>query len=595
MSAPKSEKITPDLSLFAKLGARSRAFPMVITELVDNSLDSWVSLPGAKTRGKRLTIEITASEAKDAWFVIKDNAGGMTQKELVAAMTVAKSSKTGDSRFIGTFGFGLKSAAMYIGGVFKIFSVSHTSPKVVNFVEFDREKFAKQKEWVLDFHQMSVDDAAKIGVHFKDGHGTVFHIRNDRYRSANKKGILRRLQRTFAPRLDKNPKLKIKLDEFKQDMRILFNDEAVVAAGPFYEPWNNSATAVQERADDFYAALRKSPNDPERFEQARKTDFIKGKDPQQNAAVIPSRVKWYEPILGVTEIPLVSIADPRKEKQPRKVWGRIGILDRGMAHNNEYGFDLIKNGRVIEEFVLDKDLKNREIGLVASNHNARIVGELYLDEWDTDHQKLSFLKDSEQWEKLTEFVAKQVKPFLAVSSNLQHPGELLKSKLELKNDDNTPELIADKRFADNIPTIKKDVQKAIRSSSVKDALVSLERARESEPRPKKPSPKETASTTKLLFTTPEISFTRKKESGPLVLTKVRKERSNDILEITLNRDHPFLAHRESAELNAIGELLAIDYYASYVLSNKDALTHEDFIKLRDSLLRELSPRKPKLS
>lgn len=592
--------ITPDLTLFEKLGARSRAFPMVITELVDNSLDSWILLPENKKKNKKLKIEITASEAKNAWFVIKDNAGGMTEDQLIESMTVAKSQKTGDSRFIGTFGLGLKSAAMYIGGVFHIYSLSWKNPKVVNYVEFDKQKFVKGDKWELDFKSMSVDAAAKLGITFRDGHGTIIQIKNDRYRHANKPGIIRRLRRTFAPRLMKNPRLKTKFPEYNEDLSLFFNDEPITAAGTFYEYWNNSVKDVETRYNALLADAKKSKGKPDfhaKMDALKKTDYIKSITPENEKeknepAVIPTKIKWITDIPGVTLIPEASISDPKKEKSPKKVWGRIGILDRGMAHSNEYGFDLIKNGRVIEEFVLDKNISNRDIGLVASNHNARIVGQLFLDDWDTDHQKLSFLKDSDQWQNLTEYVAKQVKPFLSVSSDMQHPAEPIRDLFKLGRDENSPEAIAEKKFSDNIPNMKKGLQKAIRSDNVKDTLNKLENDRKKElEKPKKVVPTKAASTSKLLFTKPEIEFLRKGEQGPLVVTKVKHEQSGDILEIGLNRDHPFLKMRESAELNAIGEFLAIDYYASYVLSNKESLTHEDFIKLRDTLLKELNLRK----
>src|SRR5438874_1749130 len=134
-------QIPPDITLFGKLGARSRAFPMVVTELVDNSLDSWLQMPEKQKHGSNLEVNITGTEGKNAWFTIEDNAGGMTEEELAKALTVAHSEKKQNKKLLGSFGFGLKSAAMYIGGKFYIYTCSYKEPKTVWFVEFNREEF----------------------------------------------------------------------------------------------------------------------------------------------------------------------------------------------------------------------------------------------------------------------------------------------------------------------------------------------------------------------------------------------------------------------------------------------------------------------
>lgn len=186
------------------------------------------------------------------------------------------------------------------------------------------------------------------------------------------------------------------------------------------------------------------------------------------------------------------------------------------------------------------------------------------------------------------------------SSLIQNPNKYFKENLKIE-DSNAPDAIAEKKFEDKIPDIEKGVQKAVRSSAVKSALSTIEKTRSAvveksksatpaEKKKEESKKPESESTTKLMFTRPHIKYARKGEDTAMVFTKVVKERTGNILEITLNRDHPFLAMRESAELNAIGEFLAIDYFASYIVNNKE-LNHDDFIRLRDELLKELSLKK----
>lgn len=597
MAKKKPVEITPDVTLFGKLGARSRAFPMVVTELIDNSLDSWILMPSKYKRASGLKIEIEGKEGQNPWFTIKDNAGGMTREELISALTVAKSTKTNNSKVIGSFGLGLKSACMYIGPKFRIYTQSYREKDIINYVEFDREKFEASGKWELDFETISLDEALKVGVYFKEKHGTEIRVQGSRYRSANKNGIINRVQSVFAPRLPQSNKLKIKpIDEettYGTDMVITFNDQQLIASGPFYEFYNNKKKYVEDELKRRKREFKKTDNK----ELLTSTDYIKGRDSKdedkacKNASIIPFSIDWLVKIPGVKII-------PPKKINGKVVKGRVGILDRGMSHQNKYGFDLIKNGRVIESNVLDKDIKGRDIGLAASNHNARIAGQLFLDDWEADHQKTSFLKDSEDWEELTKYISKQVKEFLPVSSGLQNANKILKEQKIVDEDENDEDVIADERFEEKVEDINKGIQKTIKgSSSFKEQIKELEAKRKEEEEKfaaKKilsngPSKKK-ESTTTLMKTKPIIEKSRMGKNSPLMKTEVNKNGNNVFLKLILNRDHPFLAKRESAELSAIGEFLAIDYYTSYILKNKTSLKHEDFVVLRDTLLKELGQK-----
>lgn len=532
-------KIVPDVSLFEKLGARSRAFPMVTTELVDNSLDSWLLMPESLKKNKNLKIDITARTAKGSWFIIRDNAGGMTESELAAALTVAKSSKD-KTKVLGSFGFGLKSAAMYIGPRFKIFTRSHKDPKKVYYLYFDKTKFGKADKWEIDIDALTLNEAAKADVHFGDGHGTEIWIENERFKSALEKGIVNRLRKTFAPRLPVKDQVQTGKYHASSSMDLVFNGKPLYAFGPFYEKWVKPTLPVDE----------------------------KGKGGQDFPA-LDIRHK-------TVEIPEIKI-------NGKSVWGRAGIIDRGMGHNNQYGFDLIKHFRVVELHAMDKKDEKR-IGFAGGNHYARVVGQLFLDGWNTDHQKTEFMTDDDDWEKVTDHVAKYVKELNKISSDLQHPN---------KGKENAASKLAESKAREDAPDINKGVQRAVRSGSLKKVLVAIESRREAEKKKTsgvvqpvaKPAP--VISNSKLLATKPVTDFERVGLKARLVKTKVITDASGTRLKVSINLDHPFLKGRESAELKAIAEFVAVDSFSQYILENRNLMTHEDFLELRDKFLTEL--------
>ena len=550
-----NHRIPPDITLFGKLGSRSRAFPMVVTELVDNSLDSWIEMPDKYKAGICLEVDITVTEGKDAWFTIEDNAGGMTEQELAKALTVAHSEKLGNKKLLGSFGFGLKSAAMYIGSQFYIYTCSYKDPKNVWFVEFNRSKFEAKGEWEIQIESISHSAAGKAGATFRHKHGTLICIKNEKYRSAHKVGILNRLTRTFGPRLPlKESNRRREEKRYKYDpMVIRFNDDEVTASGPFYEPY-------KKPTQDF---LGKNPYH----------DHAKG---MQDAAAL-------SPNYDVIEIPEVTV-------NGKRVYGRAGIMDRGMGHNNQYGFDLIKNGRVIETNERDKDKDDIRIGLLTSMHNARIVGQLFLDDWETDHQKTEFIKDSQDWLRLGTHVRKVTKPLISISFNLQNPQKRKKEEASLQ------EQIAD----EYLPKLGNIIQHAVRSEAVKDTLQKLESAEKKTKDEKSPSKKSSPkipmskekklSSTQLLFTKPRALLWNAGKSKPIVSSRVVREGKAMILRVALNLDHLFFQSRESAELKAIGRFLAVDSFAEYMCEEKGLSEHSAFIEIRDSLLTQLKVR-----
>ena len=105
--------ITPDKSLYYKIGESGHSFHECVAEFIDNSLD-------ARTKEQRngnetLRVDIIIN-VKKKFFSIKDNGTGMDKDTAAKAAILGKSIKNATD--LGSFGFGLKSGLMAISNNF---------------------------------------------------------------------------------------------------------------------------------------------------------------------------------------------------------------------------------------------------------------------------------------------------------------------------------------------------------------------------------------------------------------------------------------------------------------------------------------------
>lgn len=126
--------ITPDKSLFHKIGEANYSIPDAIAELVDNSIDA------SNEEGVEVVVIL---DKKNKKIIISDNGRGMNKDVATKALVLANSSKKGS---LGEFGLGLKSACTSLGAKFKL----TTTPEGLNesyVMEYDRDKFMNEGSW----------------------------------------------------------------------------------------------------------------------------------------------------------------------------------------------------------------------------------------------------------------------------------------------------------------------------------------------------------------------------------------------------------------------------------------------------------------
>lgn len=144
--------ITPDKSLFQKLGSSWYSIPQALAELIDNSIDANVG-DGMEINIKLFSDKITIA---DRWV-------GMNFEEIKNAITLAKSSK---SWMLWEFWLWLKTSCLSLWGAFKIIS-KKIWEKFEYKIVFDTKEWIKSDNWELEVLQREVEE---------DKHYTIIEI-----------------------------------------------------------------------------------------------------------------------------------------------------------------------------------------------------------------------------------------------------------------------------------------------------------------------------------------------------------------------------------------------------------------------------------
>ena len=126
--------ITPDKSIYHKLGESNYSIPDALAELVDNSIDA--------TNENDVEITIVLDKSKQQ-IIISDNGKGM-DKEMASKSIVWAHSKKHDA--LGEFGLGMKSACMSLGGAFHLETTQAGINEGFSFT-YDQDEFVNQGDW----------------------------------------------------------------------------------------------------------------------------------------------------------------------------------------------------------------------------------------------------------------------------------------------------------------------------------------------------------------------------------------------------------------------------------------------------------------
>ncbi len=147
--------ITPDRSIFHKIGEANYSVSDAIAELVDNSIDATCE-EGVEV--------IVVLDKKNGKIIIEDNGRGMDREFAAKALVLASSQKKNS---LGEFGLGLKSACTSLGRRFQLRTSQKGSPEEYELI-YDRDEFMKSGDWT----RFPIA-TAKVQ---KNSHGTIVEI-----------------------------------------------------------------------------------------------------------------------------------------------------------------------------------------------------------------------------------------------------------------------------------------------------------------------------------------------------------------------------------------------------------------------------------
>lgn len=134
MYETKRIDITPDKTIYPKLGRSGYTISEALGELIDNSIDA---------REDRVVINIKLDKNAHQ-VIVEDNGRGMEEKQAIESIALGKSNKTEGQ--LGQFGLGLKTACMSLGKSFVIETTS-SGDEQKYLIPFDEEKFVKDGSW----------------------------------------------------------------------------------------------------------------------------------------------------------------------------------------------------------------------------------------------------------------------------------------------------------------------------------------------------------------------------------------------------------------------------------------------------------------
>lgn len=366
--------ITPTPRVLQMLGEINLEQWRCLAELIDNSIDGFVSALEAGDPIVEPTIDIFLPSTDDstARVSIKDNGPGMELSALESAVKAGWSGNDGLSK-LGLFGMGFNIATARLGFVTEVWT--------------SRAGDAEEIGVRIDLNELRALDTYKIKRETRPKresslHGTeiiISSLKADQrayLARANKKADIRKqLARAYSPLLI-NSKL--------GPIRLLVGGSRVLPLRPCI--WDESRFVtlpdgtVVHAVEKFDVALanRRYCNHCMRTLSANEESCPTGSDQCQ---IIET---------------------------PRRVRGWVGI--QRYLHKNEFGIDLIRNGRKIEVanrdlFTWDdEDSPEVEYPIDDPRSRGRFVGEIHLDHCQVSYTKNRFERDDPAWTEMVRVV-----------------------------------------------------------------------------------------------------------------------------------------------------------------------------------------------
>ncbi|MHC6082988.1 ATP-binding protein [Ralstonia solanacearum] len=364
--------LTPDPRVLQILGEINLDQWKCLAELIDNSVDAFVNArrDGVPVESPSVVITLPTQDREDSSVTVRDNGLGMTLEQLERAVRAGWSGNNPLDN-LGLFGMGFNIATARLGMVTEVYT-TRAGDKEWTGLRIDLNELRRTRTYQTPLLTRPKPDPSVHGTEIK-----ILRLKTDQRayfaKSANHNKIRRQLARVYAPLLlSKDSAFSLQI-----------NTQAIQAKRPCH--W-----------------------DPDRF--------VQGGDGRPVHAVetfdfeLPARQYCLTCMLSFNGIQGCPTATPECKtiEVKRRLHGWVG-LQRYM-HEEDFGLDIIRNGRVIE--VQNKDLfvwsggerPEREYPIDDPRNRGRFIGEIHLDHCRVSYTKDRFERDDASWAEMVSLV-----------------------------------------------------------------------------------------------------------------------------------------------------------------------------------------------
>jgi len=364
--------LTPDPRVLQILGEINLDQWKCLAELIDNSVDAFINSrrAGLLLESPSVSISLPTQDRTDAAVTIRDNGPGMTIEQLERAVRAGWSGNNPLDN-LGLFGMGFNIATARLGMVTEVYA-TRAGDQEWTGLRIDLNELRRTRSYHTPRLTRPKPDPSVHGTEIK-----ILQLKADQRlyfaKNANHQKIRRQLSRVYSPLLLS------KADAFTLQL----NGQNVQAKRPCH--W-----------------------DPDRS--------VQGSDGKQVHAVesfdfaLPSRHYCLTCMISFSGPQSCPTAGPdcKTIEVKRRLHGWVG-LQRYM-HEEDFGIDIVRNGRVIE--VQNKDLfvwtggerPEREYPIDDQRNRGRFIGEVHLDHCRVSYTKDRFERDDTSWAEMVTLI-----------------------------------------------------------------------------------------------------------------------------------------------------------------------------------------------
>ncbi|WCE06211.1 ATP-binding protein [Pseudoxanthomonas sp. JBR18] len=364
--------LTPDPRVLQILGEINLDQWKCLAELIDNSVDAFINARrgGEQVGSPSVSISLPTQDRADAAVTIRDNGPGMTIEQLESAVRAGWSGNNPLDN-LGLFGMGFNIATARLGMVTEVYATRAGDHEWTG-LRIDLNELRRTRSYQTPRLTRPKSDPSSHGTEIK-----ILQLKSDQRvyfaKNANHQKIRRQLARVYAPLLLS------KDDSFALQL----NGQNVQPKRPCH--WDPDRSVQGGDGKPVHAV--------EAFDYA-----------------LPSRHYCLTCMIsfsGQQGCPTAS-SDCKTIEVKRRLHGWVG-LQRYM-HEEDFGIDIVRNGRVIE--VQNKDLfvwtggerPEREYPIDDQRNRGRFIGEVHLDHCRVSYTKDRFERDDASWAEMVTLI-----------------------------------------------------------------------------------------------------------------------------------------------------------------------------------------------